>query len=169
MIQTKLIHNWLDHWCIWLTPDLIHAMQWMYLVIPWVSWDRLTRQQQNMYWDIYEAQLVWPEICLQCRLEFAGICIMDRKYSGSEEHIQLLFYCEVFHGFLVQHEAKICGLEYHRRRVYNIECAKQCGFKKFWMTYSIMRWILLLFIVITRAVWSSPRTLCFMTDRNTSR
>ena len=40
-----------------LTPDLIHAMQWMCLVISWVNRDRFTRQQQNMYWDIYEAQL----------------------------------------------------------------------------------------------------------------
>ena len=57
MIQTRLIHSWLDHWCIWLTPDLIHAMQWMYLVIPWISGDKLTGHQQNIYWDIYEAQL----------------------------------------------------------------------------------------------------------------
>jgi hypothetical protein len=56
---------------------------------------------------------------------------MDRKYSGPEEHIRLLFYLEVFHGFLVQQETKLCGLEYHRSRVYIIECAKQCGFISF--------------------------------------
>jgi hypothetical protein len=56
---------------------------------------------------------------------------MDRKYSGPEEHIWLLFYREVFHGFLVQQETKPCGLEYHRSRVYIIEYAKQCGFINF--------------------------------------
>jgi hypothetical protein len=55
---------------------------------------------------------------------------MDRKYSGSEEHIRLLFYYEVCHGFLVQQETKPCALEYHRSIVYNIKCAKQCGFTK---------------------------------------
>jgi hypothetical protein len=49
---------------------------------------------------------------------------LSREYSGPEEHIRLLFYREVFHGFLVQQETKLCGLEYHRSRVYSIECAK---------------------------------------------
>jgi hypothetical protein len=53
---------------------------------------------------------------------------MDRKYSGIEEHIQLLFCREVFHGFLVQQKTKLSGLEYHRSRVYIIECVKQCDF-----------------------------------------
>jgi hypothetical protein len=47
---------------------------------------------------------------------------MDKKYSGLEEHIQLLF----FHGLLVQHKTKLtklCGLEYHRSRVHCIECS----------------------------------------------
>jgi hypothetical protein len=56
---------------------------------------------------------------------------MDKKYSGPKEHIRLLFYREVCHGFMVQQETKLCGLEYQRRRVYNIECAKQCGFTSF--------------------------------------
>jgi hypothetical protein len=76
---------------------------------------------------------IWPEICLQCELEFAGICryILSREYSGLEEHIWLLFYREGCHGFLVQPETKLCGLEYHRSRVYIIECVKPCSFIKF--------------------------------------
>jgi hypothetical protein len=79
---------------------------------------------------------IWPEICLQCELEFAGICRyrLSKEYSGPEEHIRLLFYLGVFHGFLVQQETKLCGLEYRRSRVYSIECgksAKQCGFTSF--------------------------------------
>jgi hypothetical protein len=36
---------------------------------------------------------IWHEICLQCRLDLAGICRcrLGREYSGLEEHIQLLF------------------------------------------------------------------------------
>ena len=46
---------------------------------------------------------IWPEICLQCRLEFAEICQcrLGRERGGLEEHIRLLFYLEVYHGFLV--------------------------------------------------------------------
>jgi hypothetical protein len=43
---------------------------------------------------------------------------LSRKYSGPKEHIQLKFYREVFHGFLMQQKTKLCGLEYHRGRVY---------------------------------------------------
>ena len=144
MIQTRLIHNWLDHWCIWLTLDLINAMQWMCLVISWVNWDKLTRQQQNMYWDIYEAQLdmawdmppVWTWVCRICRFR------LSRKYSEPEEQIWLIFYYEVCHGFLMQQETKLCSLDYHRGIVYSIECAKQCGFTSFWQIYLTMRWIL---------------------------
>jgi hypothetical protein len=32
------------------------------------------------------------------------------------------FYLGVCHGFLVQQETKLCGLEYRRRRIYSIEC-----------------------------------------------
>jgi hypothetical protein len=69
----------------------------------------------------------------KCEIEFAGICLyrLSREYSGPEEHIRLLSYREVFHGFLMQQETKLCGLEYHRSRVYSIECAKQCGFTSF--------------------------------------
>jgi hypothetical protein len=74
---------------------------------------------------------IWLEICLQFRLEFVGICRMDRKYNGPKEHIWLSLYLEFFHGFLVQWETKLCGLEYHRSRVYSIECVKQCGFIRF--------------------------------------
>jgi hypothetical protein len=44
---------------------------------------------------------IWPEICLQCRLEFAEIfqCRLGRERSGPEEHIRLLFYLGVYHGF----------------------------------------------------------------------
>jgi hypothetical protein len=56
---------------------------------------------------------------------------MDRKYSGPDEHIRLLFYHEVCHSFLVQQETKPHGLEYHRSKVYIIEYAKQCGFINF--------------------------------------
>jgi hypothetical protein len=49
---------------------------------------------------------IWPEICLQCRHEFARICQfrLGREHSGPEEHIRLLFYLGVCHGFLVQQE-----------------------------------------------------------------
>ena len=75
---------------------------------------------------------IWPKTCLQCRLEFVGICRMDRKYIGLEEHVRLLFYLGVCHGFLVQQETKLYGFEYRRSRVYSIECAKQCGFTSSW-------------------------------------
>lgn len=39
-----------------------------------------------------------------------------------EEHIRLLFYLGVSHGFLVQQETNLCGLEYCRSKVYSIEC-----------------------------------------------
>jgi hypothetical protein len=85
----------------------------------------------------------------KCGLEFAGICRyrLGREYSGLEENIRLLFFLGVCHGFLVQQETKLCGLEYHRSRVYSIECgsprssvASQASDK----IYLIMRWILLL-------------------------
>jgi hypothetical protein len=43
---------------------------------------------------------IWPEICLQCRHEFAGICRcrLARECSEPEEHIRLLFYLGVCHG-----------------------------------------------------------------------
>jgi hypothetical protein len=67
---------------------------------------------------------IWPEICLQCRHEIAGICRcrLGRERSGPEEHIRLLFYLGVCHGFLVQQETKLCGFEYRRSRVYSVEC-----------------------------------------------
>jgi hypothetical protein len=47
---------------------------------------------------------IWLEICLKCRHEIAGICQcrLGRECSGLEEHIQLLFYFGIYHGFLVQ-------------------------------------------------------------------
>jgi hypothetical protein len=47
---------------------------------------------------------LWPEICLRCRHEIAGIfrCRLGRERSGLEEHIRLLFYLGICHGFLVQ-------------------------------------------------------------------
>jgi hypothetical protein len=67
---------------------------------------------------------IWPEICLQCRHEIAGICQcrLGREHSGPKEHIRLLFYIGVCHGFLVQQETELYGLEYCRSRVYSIEC-----------------------------------------------
>jgi hypothetical protein len=67
---------------------------------------------------------IWPEICLQCRHEIAWICRcrLGRERSVPEEHIQLLFYLRVCHGFLVQQEIELCGFEYCRSRVYSIEC-----------------------------------------------
>jgi hypothetical protein len=67
---------------------------------------------------------IWPEICLQCELKFAGIYrySLRKEYSGPEEHIWLLFYLGVFHDFLVQHETKLYGLEYRKSRIYSIEC-----------------------------------------------
>jgi hypothetical protein len=56
---------------------------------------------------------------------------IEQKYSGPEEHIWLMLYRKVCHGFLIQQETKLCDLEYHRGRVYSIECAKQCGFTSF--------------------------------------
>jgi hypothetical protein len=52
------------------------------------------------------------------------------KYNGPEEHILLMFHLEVFLGFVIQQETKLCGLEVHQRQsIYNSEYAKQCGFK----------------------------------------
>jgi hypothetical protein len=47
---------------------------------------------------------IWPEIYPQCRHELAGTCRcrLSRERSGLEEHIWLLFYLGVCHGFLVQ-------------------------------------------------------------------
>ena len=119
-----------------------HAMN--VLVISWVNQDILSRQQQNMYWDIYEAQLdmawdmppVWTWVRRICRYR------VSREYSGLDENIWLLFYCEGCHGFLVQWETNLCGLECHRSIVYIIECVKQCDFINFRQIYLIMRWIL---------------------------
>jgi hypothetical protein len=47
---------------------------------------------------------------------------LNKEYNGQEEHIQLLFDLGVCHGFLMQQETKLCGLEYRRNRVYSIEC-----------------------------------------------
>jgi hypothetical protein len=42
----------------------------------------------------------------------------------------LMFHLEVFQGFLIQQETKLCGLEVHQRQsIYNSEYVKQCGFK----------------------------------------
>jgi hypothetical protein len=40
---------------------------------------------------------IWPEIFLQCRLDFAEICRcrLSKERSGLEEHIQLMFYLRV--------------------------------------------------------------------------
>jgi hypothetical protein len=67
---------------------------------------------------------IWPEICLQCKHEIVGIgrCRLGKEHSGPEEHIRLLFYIGVFHGFLVQQETELCGFEYRRSRVYSVEC-----------------------------------------------
>ena len=46
---------------------------------------------------------------------------------------------------------------------------KQCHFASSLQTYLDMRWIPLLSIAITRAMWSSPRILCFMINQNTLR
>jgi hypothetical protein len=66
----------------------------------------------------------WPEICLKCRHDLAGTCRcrLGRVCSGREEHTRLLFYLGVCHGFLVQQETELCGLEYRRSRVYSVEC-----------------------------------------------
>jgi hypothetical protein len=68
-----------------------------------------------------------------CETEFAGIHLyrLSKEHNGLEEHIQLLTYRGFFHGFLMQHETKFYGLEYHRSKVYRIKCAKQCGFTSF--------------------------------------
>jgi hypothetical protein len=44
------------------------------------------------------------------------------KENTPKEHIWLLFYRGICHGFLVQHETKLCGFEYRRSRVYSVEC-----------------------------------------------
>jgi hypothetical protein len=51
---------------------------------------------------------------------------VDRKSTSG-----CCFNVKFFHGFLVQQKTNLCGLEYHRNRVYIIECAKQCGFISF--------------------------------------
>jgi hypothetical protein len=67
---------------------------------------------------------LWPEICLRCRHEIARICRckLRRERSGPEEHIWLLFYLGIYHGFLVQQETDLCGFEYRRSRVHCIMC-----------------------------------------------
>jgi hypothetical protein len=67
---------------------------------------------------------LWTEICLRCRDEIAGICRcrLSRERSGPEEHLRLLFYFGIFHGFLVQQETYLCGFEYRRSRVHCIMC-----------------------------------------------
>jgi hypothetical protein len=47
---------------------------------------------------------------------------IGKEHSGLKEHIWLLFYLGVCHGFLVQQETELCGLEYRRSRVYSVEC-----------------------------------------------
>jgi hypothetical protein len=80
--------------------------------------------------DEIDPQLIGSLMYLvNTRLEFARICRMDRKYSGSEEHIRLLSHHEDCHDFLMQRETKLYSLEYHKRRVCNIKCAKQYGFR----------------------------------------
>jgi hypothetical protein len=73
-----------------------------------------------------------PRYASNCEIEFAGICLyrLSREYSGPEEHIRLLSCYEVCHGFLMQQETKLGGLEYHRSMVCSIECEKQYGFTK---------------------------------------
>jgi hypothetical protein len=68
---------------------------------------------------------IWPEICLRCRHEIVGIrrCRLGRERSGLEEHIWLLFYLGVCHGFLVQQETKLYGFEYRKSIVYSVEVA----------------------------------------------
>jgi hypothetical protein len=48
-------------------------------------------------------------MCLQCRLEFAGIYLyrLSREYSEPEEHIRLLSYHEDCHGFLMQKQNSV--------------------------------------------------------------
>jgi hypothetical protein len=67
---------------------------------------------------------IWPEICLCCRHEIVGICRcrLGRERSGLEEHIWLLFYFGIYHGFLVQQETELCGFEYCRSIVHSIMC-----------------------------------------------
>jgi hypothetical protein len=45
---------------------------------------------------------IWPDISLRCRHEIAGICRcrLGRECGGLEEHIRLLFYFGIWHGFL---------------------------------------------------------------------
>jgi hypothetical protein len=47
---------------------------------------------------------LWPEICLRCRHEIARICRsrLGKECSGPKEHILLLFYFGICHGFMVQ-------------------------------------------------------------------
>jgi hypothetical protein len=67
---------------------------------------------------------LWPEVCLRCIHEIAGICRckLGRECSGPEEHLRLLFYFGIFHGFLVWQETNFCGFEYRRSRVHCIIC-----------------------------------------------
>jgi hypothetical protein len=67
---------------------------------------------------------LWTEICLWCRHEITGTCRcrLGREHSGPEEHLQLLFYFGICHGFLVQRETDLCNFEYSRSRVHYIMC-----------------------------------------------
>jgi hypothetical protein len=68
----------------------------------------------------------WTEICLRCRHEIARIyqCRLGRERSVSKEHLWLLFYFGICHGFLRQLETDFCGFEYHRSRVHCIMCGR---------------------------------------------
>jgi hypothetical protein len=67
---------------------------------------------------------LWPEICLQCRHEIAGICQcrLGREHDRLKENIRLLFYFGVYHSFLVQPETDLFGFEYRRSILHYIMC-----------------------------------------------
>ena len=45
-----------DHWCIWSILDQTSVMQWIPLFSSWWNQGGLTRQQQNMFSDIWRGQ-----------------------------------------------------------------------------------------------------------------
>jgi hypothetical protein len=54
---------------------------------------------------------------------------IEQKVQWTGRAHLLMFYLEVFQGFLIQQETKLCGLEVHQRQsIYSSEYAKQCGF-----------------------------------------
>jgi hypothetical protein len=84
-------------------PDICYAVKYTQSVYESTETDTLDSSEACVEISTRHSW-IWPEICLRCRHEIAGICRsrLGRERSGPEEHIWLLFYFGICHGFLVQ-------------------------------------------------------------------